>query len=80
MLLAARLTPWKGQKVLIRAAQVLRERGYRDLVFVLAGDPQGRDGYVTEIDRSLPRTSWAAWCAAWGMSRICRQHSRPRHS
>ncbi len=53
VLLAGRLTPWKGQKVLIRAAQVLRERGYRDLVFILAGDPQGRDGYVTEIDKLI---------------------------
>ncbi|MCA3594870.1 MAG: glycosyltransferase family 4 protein [Methylobacterium sp.] len=53
VLLAGRLTPWKGQKVLIRAAQVLRERGYRDLVFILAGDPQGRDGYVMEIDQLI---------------------------
>ncbi|MCU0819181.1 MAG: glycosyltransferase family 4 protein [Beijerinckiaceae bacterium] len=53
VLLAGRLTPWKGQKVLIRAAQVLRERGYRDLVFILAGDPQGRDGYVAEIDKLI---------------------------
>ena len=53
VLLAGRLTPWKGQKVLIRAAQVLRERGYRDLVFILAGDPQGRDGYVREIDQLI---------------------------
>jgi glycosyltransferase involved in cell wall biosynthesis len=53
VLLAGRLTPWKGQKVLIRAAQVLRERGYRDLVFILAGDPQGRDGYVAEIDQLI---------------------------
>ncbi|MCE2934318.1 MAG: glycosyltransferase family 4 protein [Hyphomicrobiales bacterium] len=53
VLLAGRLTPWKGQMVLIRAAQVLRERGYRDLVFILAGDPQGRDGYVREIDQLI---------------------------
>lgn len=53
VLLAGRLTPWKGQKVLIRAAQILRERGYRDLVFILAGDPQGRDGYVREIDQLI---------------------------
>lgn len=53
VLLAARLTPWKGQKVLIRAAHLLRERGYRSLVFVLAGDPQGREGYVGEIDTMI---------------------------
>jgi glycosyltransferase involved in cell wall biosynthesis len=53
VLLAARLTPWKGQKVLIHAANALRERGYRNLVFVLAGDPQGREAYVAEIDRLI---------------------------
>lgn len=53
VLLAGRLTPWKGQRVLIRAAQLLRERGYRNLIFILAGDPQGRDGYVAEIDRMI---------------------------
>jgi glycosyltransferase involved in cell wall biosynthesis len=53
ILLAARLTGWKGQRVLIRAAALLRERGYRNLIFVLAGDPQGRDGYVAEIDRMI---------------------------
>jgi glycosyltransferase involved in cell wall biosynthesis len=50
VLLAARLTPWKGQRVLIRAAAKLRERGYSDVVFVLAGDPQGREAYVNELD------------------------------
>ena len=53
ILLAARLTPWKGQRVLIEAAAVLRDRGLGDLVFVLAGDPQGRDGYVAELDRLI---------------------------
>lgn len=50
VLLAARLTPWKGQRVLIEAASLLKARGYDDLVFVLAGDPQGREGYVAELD------------------------------
>jgi glycosyltransferase involved in cell wall biosynthesis len=50
ILLAARLTGWKGQRVLIEAARILRDRGYADLVFVLAGDPQGRDDYVAELD------------------------------
>lgn len=53
VLLAARLTPWKGQKVLIEAASILRARGRRDVVFVLAGDPQGRDSYVAELDRMI---------------------------
>lgn len=50
VLLAARLTAWKGQRVLVRAAALLRDRGYRDLVFILAGDPQGRENYVRELD------------------------------
>lgn len=50
VLLAARLTGWKGQKVLIDAAAILRQWGLSDVAFVLAGDPQGRDGYVRELD------------------------------
>jgi glycosyltransferase involved in cell wall biosynthesis len=53
VLLAARLTAWKGQKVLIRAASLLRARGYADVVFILAGDPQGRDAYVAELDQMI---------------------------
>ncbi|MCA1953423.1 MAG: glycosyltransferase, partial [Hyphomicrobiales bacterium] len=53
VLLAARLTAWKGQKLLIQAAEMLRARDYHDVVFVLAGDPQGRDGYVAELDRMI---------------------------
>ncbi|MCP8940595.1 glycosyltransferase family 4 protein [Alsobacter sp. SYSU M60028] len=50
VLLAARLTAWKGQKVLIEAARLLRDRGHDDIAVVLAGDPQGRDNYVRELD------------------------------
>ncbi len=50
VLLAARLTGWKGQRVLIEAAAKLRERGLSDATFVLAGDPQGREAYVKELD------------------------------
>lgn len=50
VLLAARLTGWKGQKVLIEAAAKLRDSGLSDAAFILAGDPQGRDSYVKEID------------------------------
>jgi glycosyltransferase involved in cell wall biosynthesis len=53
VLLAARLTSWKGQTLLIEAATLLRERGLDDVAFVLAGDPQGRDGYVRELDRLI---------------------------
>jgi len=50
VLLAARLTGWKGQKVLIEAAARLRDRGLADVAFILAGDPQGRDSYVGDVD------------------------------
>ena len=50
VLLAARLTGWKGQKVLIEAAGKLKLEGVR---YILAGDPQGRDGYVRELDRAI---------------------------
>ncbi|HEY8381434.1 MAG TPA: glycosyltransferase family 4 protein [Microvirga sp.] len=50
VLLAARLTSWKGQKVLVEAAARLRDAGLTDVGYVLAGDPQGRDSYVKELD------------------------------
>ncbi len=52
VLLPGRLTRWKGQLVLIDAAARLRAQG-RDVVFVLAGDDQGRDGYVDELRRAI---------------------------
>jgi len=50
VLLAARLTGWKGQKVLVEAAAKLRAAGVKDVVYILAGDPQGRDSYVKELE------------------------------
>ncbi len=50
VLLAARLTGWKGQKVLIEAAARLRDAGVTDAAYILAGDPQGRDAYVRDLD------------------------------
>lgn len=49
ILLAARLTGWKGQRILIRAARRLVEQGFKDFVVILAGDAQGRDAYVSEL-------------------------------
>nr|NKR04785.1 glycosyltransferase family 4 protein [Escherichia coli] len=48
ILLAARLTAWKGQRVLIEAAAQMRDRGMSDIAVVLAGDPQGRTSYERE--------------------------------
>lgn len=50
VLLAARLTSWKGHHVLIEAATLLKARGLTDTIFVFAGDAQGRDRYVRDID------------------------------
>ena len=50
VLLAARLTAWKGHRVLIDAAARMRDQGLTDLAVVLAGDPQGRTSYERELD------------------------------
>lgn len=50
IVLAARLTRWKGQHVAIGAAALLKDRpGFGGVVFVLAGDDQGRTGYSREL-------------------------------
>ena len=53
VLLAARLTGWKGHLVLIEAARILKAQGLEGAVFVLAGDPQGRQRYVAEVDAAI---------------------------
>ena len=57
ILQAARLTRWKGQSVLIEAAgqapEARRPAGVRSLI--LAGDAQGRDGYVQELQAQIER-------------------------
>lgn len=53
ILLPARLTGWKGQRVLIDAAEILQQGGFRDLRYILAGDPQGRAAYVKELDTAI---------------------------
>jgi glycosyltransferase involved in cell wall biosynthesis len=50
VVLAARLTRWKGQHTAIRAAALLKDRPeFSDVVFILAGDDQGRAGYRAEL-------------------------------
>jgi glycosyltransferase involved in cell wall biosynthesis len=54
VLLAARLTRWKGQHVAIGAASHLRARPeLSDVVFVLAGDDQGRTTYRQELTERI---------------------------
>lgn len=50
VLLAARLTGWKGHSVLIEAAARLAAAGVRDVAYILAGDPQRRHSTLREID------------------------------
>lgn len=45
----ARLTAWKGQKVIIEAIAQLNKIGLKDPIAILAGDAQGRDSYVAEL-------------------------------
>ena len=67
VLLAARLTSWKGQRVLIDAAKALKQRSVQGVSFILAGDEQGRTGYAKELDeriaaagRRFSRRTWFA--------------------
>ncbi|HWT30204.1 MAG TPA: glycosyltransferase [Propylenella sp.] len=49
----ARLTGWKGQRVLIEAAATPPLVDHRELVFVLAGDTQGREAYRRELESRI---------------------------
>ena len=55
VLIAARLTGWKGHKVLIEAARRLKEQGLEGVRYVLAGDAQGRTGYVRELEALIDK-------------------------
>ncbi len=49
----ARLTNWKGQKVVIEAMGALKAQGITKPIAILAGDAQGRDGYVAELKQLI---------------------------
>ncbi len=54
VLLPARLTRWKGQRVLIEAASQLLALGEaKDICFVLVGDDQGRSPYRIELEEMI---------------------------
>ena len=50
VLLAARLTAWKGHRVLIEAVALMRGRGMGAGAVVRAGPPRGRTAYERELD------------------------------
>lgn len=53
---AARLTGWKGQRYVIDAAAALaKRRAGEGVVFILAGDAQGREAYREELLRRIAR-------------------------
>ena len=47
------MTGWKGQRVLIDAMKILVEHDITDCIAILAGDPQGREVYITELDKQI---------------------------
>lgn len=53
VLLAGRLTRWKGQALLIEAAARLKAEGGPGLLVLLAGDDQGRRGYRAELEAAI---------------------------
>lgn len=55
VLLPGRLTPIKGQRLMIEAARHLLGEGLTDTKFILAGDEQGRTGYARELDQMIAR-------------------------
>ncbi|WP_299818268.1 glycosyltransferase family 4 protein [uncultured Roseibium sp.] len=49
----ARLTAWKGQKIVIEAMARLKDTGGSDPIAILAGDHQGRENYVAELKKLI---------------------------
>ena len=53
ILLAGRLTRWKGQALAIAAAARLKADGIDNFILILAGDSQGRLGYLGELEAAV---------------------------
>jgi len=53
-ILPARLTAWKGQKVMLEALGVLKRAGV-EMDCLMVGDPQGRDVYRAELGQDIRR-------------------------
>lgn len=53
ILLAGRLTRWKGQTLAVQAAADLKARGVTDFLLILAGDSQGRASYQAELEHAI---------------------------
>lgn len=56
----ARLTTWKGQRLLIEATrQLVAKGGFDDVVVVLAGDDQGRESYRQSLELQIAEADLA---------------------
>ena len=53
LILAGRLTRWKGQRLLIDAAARLKAQGRTPPLILLVGDDQGRGGYHHELESAI---------------------------
>ena len=53
-ILPARLTAWKGQKVMLEALGILKRAGL-EIECLMVGDPQGRDAYRAELSHDIRR-------------------------
>lgn len=52
-LLAARLTKWKGQSLIVEAAAKLKQQGTINFLIVMAGDDQGRHDYTETLLKQI---------------------------
>jgi glycosyltransferase involved in cell wall biosynthesis len=59
VLLAARLTPWKGHKVVVEAAERLMASGLSHTKFIFAGDEQGHHSYLKDLDAAIAKAGLA---------------------
>ena len=55
LVLAGRLTRWKGQRLAIEALAALKARGVRNALLLLVGDSQGRTTYLAELEAEIHR-------------------------
>jgi len=53
VLLAGRLTRWKGQALLVEATKRLKGQGVESFIVILAGDDQGRNAYRNELEAAI---------------------------
>lgn len=53
VVLGGRLSPIKGHLSIVEAMARLKARGRDDILVVFAGDPQGRDDYLHEIEAAI---------------------------